>query len=85
MKTRKPSKPISMDVDICGYTKDERLVSNKLFECYELYKGLPQEHPNEITEFTYAIHLIQGLLAIRAMRRCYPKGYPTYDMRGIKR
>mgnify|MGYP007077388345 CR=1 FL=1 len=61
-----------------GFTENENACHDALMECYARYCELPQQHPQELAEVTYAIHQIQGLLATRIVRRCYPDGWPTH-------
>jgi len=62
---------------INGLTKLEQNAMDKLLECYGLYLQLKPQHPSEINDFVYAVHLIQGLLCKRIVRRLYPEGWPT--------
>jgi len=82
METRKAKMKVPQFIDRCGYTKEEREVSNKLFDCYSAFLDLDREHPEEMKEFGYAIHLIQDVIGTRVLRRVYPKGYPTYKIKG---
>ena len=58
-----------------GLTNDEGAVLDSLAEAYEAYTSLPVQHQDEPGEFTYHIHMLQGLLACRIARRHYPKGW----------
>jgi len=71
-------KPVPKEKDIQGLTDEERIVSDKLMECYKSFLELDFQHPEDNREFAYAIHLIQGLLSLRVVRRCYPDGWSTY-------
>jgi hypothetical protein len=65
--------------NILGLDEKEMKVMNKLMECYKAWLDLKRDHPNELSEFGYAVHLIQDLLAMRVVRRIYPEGWPTYS------
>ena len=66
-------------VNRLGLTEKEQKVMDKLLNSYTAFLALPKQHPDEISEFGYAVHLIQGLLTTRIARRNFPKGWPTYD------
>lgn len=68
-----------MKINYLGLTQKEQIVLDKLMESYAAFRDLPKEHPSEIEEFVFAVHLIQGLLTTRIARRHYPKGWPTYE------
>ena len=65
--------------NLLGLTQEEQIVMDKLLDSYTAFLALPKQHPNEIDEFVNAVHLIQGLLATRIVRRGFPKGWPTYN------
>ena len=44
---------------------------------WDSFIALPEEHPMERQEFASAIHVIQGLLAMRLCRRSHPEIFPT--------
>lgn len=62
-----------------GLTELEQKAMDKLLECYGIFLKLPSQHPSELPDFVYAVHLIQGLLCKRIVRRLYPKGWPIYN------
>ncbi len=64
----------------CGFTDAEQRCHDALMDCYRLYLELPRQHPNEIQEFGYAVHLIQGLLGMRILRRDHSEGWPTHEV-----
>lgn len=64
-----------------GLTEKEYGVLKKLGECQELFCKLKRQHPSEKAEFIYAVHLIQDLMVIRVIRRAYPKGWSTYEVK----
>ncbi len=66
-------------MDKHGFTPEEAIAHEKLIEFREAYANLPVQHPAEQAEVDNAIHVIQGTLAIRVLRRDYPKGWPTYS------
>ena len=59
-----------------GLTEDEQKAMDKLLGCYDIYLKLKPQHPSEMGDFVYAVHLIQGLLCKRIVRRLYPKEWP---------
>jgi hypothetical protein len=62
-----------------GLTDQEGMVADALCRAVLAWQLLSAQHPDEEREFVDAVHTIQNLLAIRVARRCYPKGWPTYD------
>jgi hypothetical protein len=63
---------------IDGHTEIERQISDHLSEATNLFMKLDQQHPSEKGNFATAIHVCQGLLGMRTLRRDYPDKYPTY-------
>lgn len=61
-----------------GLTKEEQTVMDRTLFALEGFKSLEVQHPDEKGEFINAVHQIQGILAMRVVRRSYPKGWPTY-------
>lgn len=45
--------------------KRERELLDKLGECFNNFKYLPQLHPSDLKEFQYAIHLAQNIILAR--------------------
>ena len=60
-----------------GLTDDEGEVVDCLVGAWVQYRELPVEHEDEVAEFRYHIHMLQGLLTMRIARRHYPVGWPT--------
>lgn len=60
-----------------GFTKDEQIISNLLVDVRNAFVKLEVQHPSDRSEFDQAIHVLQGILAIRILRRDYPKGWAT--------
>ena len=73
--------PILASENACGLTLEEQGIMDKLMECYELFLKIDREHPDEIRNFVDGVHKIQDVLALRVIRRCYPQGWPTYDLK----
>ena len=69
LKTLKPKTS-----DITGLTAGEKEAMSKLLECYGSFLKLERTHPSELSDFVYAVHLIQGLLCKRVIRRVRPQG-----------
>lgn len=61
-----------------GLTEQEQIVMNKINECYGEYLKLDKQHPDDIRYFVDGIHILQGMLAMRVVRREYPNGWATY-------
>ena len=62
-----------------GLTEEEGEVMDALVGAVESFDELPSQHPDEQRDFYDAIHRCQDLLAVRAMRRLYPRGWVTFD------
>lgn len=60
-----------------GFTEAEQRCSDALVACWNEFAQLPENHPQEKAEFAAAVHVLQGLLATRIVRRDYPAGWPT--------
>lgn len=72
-----PGKPVPEERNIMGLTDREDAVMNSLVQAVRDYSVLEEQHPDEMRTFIDAIHVIQGLLAERVVRRSYPKGWPS--------
>lgn len=58
-----------------GFDIEEQFVMDKLVDAYNMFITLDKQHPAEQSEFAQNIHILQGLLALRALRRqfdCFP-------------
>ena len=64
---------------INGLDDKEGAVLNALADAANLFHDLERQHPNELREFVDGIHRCQALLALRACRRRFPAGWPTYE------
>ncbi len=64
-----------------GFTEAEQRVSDHLVGAFNEFCRLERTHPNETEEFVSALHRLQDLLAVRIVRRQFPKGWPTYPKR----
>ena len=62
-----------------GLTLKEEKVSAALVKAYAEFKRLPVQHPDDLNEFEFGIHLCQGLLMQRIARRAYPEGWKNYE------
>lgn len=78
MERVESKEPVPKEINPAGLTTDEEAVMTKLLECYGLFLKLDREHPDEIRDFVDGVHRIQGILAMRAVRRSYPEGWPTF-------
>jgi hypothetical protein len=58
-----------------GLTDHEGAVMDFLSGAVDVFEDLEVQHPQERDEFYAGIHRLQDLMACRAMRRLYPKGW----------
>ena len=58
-----------------GLTDEEGEVMDALCEAVDAWNELERQHPDEDRDFYDAIHRLQDLLAVRVMRRLYPKAW----------
>lgn len=63
---------------ISGLTTQELRVMNKICGGYSEFLKLETQHPSEMQDFVNAIHAIQGILAMRVIRRGYPEYWLTH-------
>jgi hypothetical protein len=56
-------------------TEDEARVMDLLIEAHDAYGHLVKQHPSDMDEWVAGIHFLQGLLAIRVVRRDPPEGW----------
>ena len=61
-----------------GLTDDERVIQEHCVEINDLFKLLPQHHPQHVNEMVQAVNIIQHLLQSRTCHRLYPDVYPIY-------
>jgi hypothetical protein len=64
-----------------GLCRQEARVMNAVLECLREFSALPREHPDELRDFVDGIHRLQGVLAMRVVRRSYPGGWRTLRKR----
>jgi len=64
--------------DRSGFTPAEKRCHDHLMAAYQEFIDMDREHPNEMTDFAFAVHLIQGLLTTRIVRRNFPDYWPTH-------
>lgn len=55
-----------------GLIPQELEISEHLVEAWNMFTKLEQTHPSDIEDFQKAIHILQNVLGMRAMRRLYP-------------
>lgn len=65
------------NTSVKGSTADEESLLSDTGKLWDSFIALPEEHPMERQEFASAIHVIQGLLAMRLCRRSHPEIFPT--------
>jgi len=56
----------------CGLLPPEQAVMDDIVGAWNKFIKLEKQHPDDINEFANAIHRIQGMLAIRSLRRQCP-------------
>jgi hypothetical protein len=59
-----------------GLTDAEGVAHDALIEAVNAFGALPRQHPSELPDFVDGIHRCQDQLALRIVRRHYPKGWP---------
>lgn len=64
-----------------GLTSSERIAMDKTIECYNAFRKLNPDdcHPDDLRRFVDAIHVIQDIIGLRALRRLYPGAYTTIN------
>lgn len=66
---------------ICGETnivlEKEDLISRYLIDAFDVFVTLEPTHPDDILDFTKALHDIQKVIAMRELRRLLPNRYLT--------
>jgi len=67
--------------NISGFTEDEEKCMQYLMDAYGVFIEMERQHPDEMRDFVDAIHSLQNLLAVRVIRRVYPKYWPVYKTR----
>lgn len=60
-----------------GFTEKEMDCHDSLMKMMDQFIKLPREHPTELHELQVAVHIIQGLLSTRIVRRHYPEYWPV--------
>ncbi len=81
LEKRKADLPIPESVNELGLTELEQNCMDGLNQCMAAFWEMDRQHPDEARDFVNAVHVIQRLLGQRIVRRCYPKGWPTYRYR----
>jgi hypothetical protein len=61
-----------------GLTDEEGELMDCLCDAVDAFEALERQHPQEADEFYAAIHRLQDLLSVRAMRRIFPNGWATF-------
>ena len=56
-----------------GLSREEEEVMDLLVAAYNKFISLEYSNSTDLKEFAEAIHLQQGILALRIVRRVYPK------------
>jgi len=61
-----------------GLLPGEQLVMDDLVSAWNKFIKLEKQHPCDINEFGDAVHRLQGILALRPLRRQYPDYWKSY-------
>lgn len=61
-----------------GLTRDEEAIMAHLVYAWELYRRLEERKPGEHSEVADAMHVVQRLLAMRAVARLFPDYWQGY-------
>lgn len=61
-----------------GLTADEESVMEDLVSAWNKFVKLEKQHPCDNGEFCDGIHRLQGVLALRPLRRQYPDYWKSY-------
>jgi acyl-CoA reductase-like NAD-dependent aldehyde dehydrogenase len=59
------------------FTEKEQKVMDALVSAHNAFSDLEKQHPDEVAEFTKAIHDAQNILGWRILRRDYPETFPV--------
>ena len=65
-----------------GLNEDEQKVMDHITGAYRHFVCLERLHPDELRDFTDAVHTLQRIMATRLARRVYPMGWPSYRRNG---
>jgi hypothetical protein len=60
-----------------GLTDEEGIVADALITAVNAFGKLDRQHPDELRDFIDGIHRCQDTLALRIVRRTFPRGWPT--------
>ncbi len=63
-----------------GLDKFEKECMDGLMKAYSAFLKMDRQHPDEMRDFINPLHRMQELLAIRVIRREFPKFWPTYNV-----
>jgi len=55
------------------FTSDEKLIMDKLVEAHKIFINQDIQHLSDSKDWTDAIHTLQRILCMRALRREYPE------------
>ena len=71
--TEKKIEPVSLTT---GLTPEEDVILDHLVQAWTGFIKLEKQHPNEFDDFAKAMNQCQSTLAMRAVRRTWPEGWP---------
>ncbi len=66
-----------------GFTPEEEFIMGAIGEAWDKFNALPKTHPDEQRPYLNHIHGLQQLLAMRILRRDYPKMFFTMPEEGV--
>ena len=58
------------------YFKNEKACLDSIVKAYNLFTELDRQHPNELIDFTNAIHTCQYIIGMRIARKYEPEIFP---------
>lgn len=61
-----------------GLLPEEQEIMDNLVSAWNKFIKLEKQHPCDINEFGDSIHKLQGILALRPLRRQYPEYWKSY-------
>ena len=73
---------MSLVIDpITGLDELEKKCMDGLIIAVEAWLKMERQHPDEMKDFIDLLHGMQNLLAVRIVRRNFPKGWLTYKVK----
>ncbi len=63
------------NINKMGLLPEEQEVMDSINDTWGKFLKLKKQHPSDEEKFCLAVHLMQGLMAMRIIRRDYPEGW----------